>query len=85
MPTLGIISVQLFQNKPFGSILAGIALIKTVTLILSVTIGELCAPLYGIAANYGIIPIYGSIILVSIIFGILYILKYKKISAVAEE
>ena len=78
MPTLGIIAIQLFQNKPFGNILAGIALIKIVTLILSVTIGELCAPLYGTAANYGIIPIYGSITIISLVFGVLYILKYKK-------
>jgi hypothetical protein len=72
MPTLGIIAVQLFRNKPFGNILAGIALIKIVTLILSVLIGEL------IAGNYGMIPVYGSITLISFIFGILYILKYKK-------
>lgn len=78
MPTLGIIAIMLFRNKPFGNILAGIALIKIVTLILSVTIGELSAPLYGIAANYGIIPIYGLIILISLIFSVLYILKYKE-------
>lgn len=76
MPTLGIIAMQLFQNKPFGNILAGIALIKIFTLILSVTIGELSAPLYGTAANYGIIPIYGLITIISIIFGFFYILKY---------
>ncbi|MHC1696160.1 MAG: hypothetical protein AB9835_13010 [Eubacteriales bacterium] len=78
MPFLGIIAAQLFRNRPFGNIFAGIALIKIITLILSVTIGELSAPLYGISANYGIIPIYGSITLISLIFGILYILKYKK-------
>lgn len=78
MPTLGIIAIMLFRNKPFGGVLAGIALIKILTLILSVTIGELSAPLYGIAANYNIIPIYGSIILISFVFGVLYILKYKK-------
>ncbi len=78
MPTLGIIALQLFRNKPYGNILAGIALIKIVTLILSVTIGELCAPFYGIAANYTIIPIYGSITLISLVFSVLYIREFKK-------
>lgn len=77
MPSLGIIAVQLFRNKPFGNILAGVALIKIVTLILSVIIGEVCAPLYGVATNYGMIFIYGVITLISLLFGTLYILKYK--------
>jgi hypothetical protein len=78
MPALGIIAVQLLRNKPFGNILAGIALIKIVTLILSVTIGELSAPLFGKAANFGIIPVYGAITVISLVLGIFYCLKFKK-------
>lgn len=77
MPALGIIGVMLLRKKPYGSLLAGVALSKTVTLILSVAIGTFFSSQYGVAPD-PMIPLYGVITLISLVLGILYLIKLKQ-------
>ena len=78
MPALGVIATMLLRNKSFGNILAGIALMKILTLCLSLAIGESIAPLYGSPANYVMVAIYSALTIFSFVLGVLYILNLKK-------
>ena len=75
MPAFGIIAVKLLRNKPFGNILAGVALMKALTLCLSVAIGESIGHLYGAATNYPMIAVYIALTAISAAFCILHISK----------
>jgi len=75
-PALGIIAAQLWQNKPFGNILAGVALFKALTISLSVAFGEWFNPYYGgFQANYTGIAIFTGLTVVSFVFIVLYMLN----------
>lgn len=82
MPALGLIGIQLVRNRPFGNILAGVALVWVVTLILSVALGESFAPLYDMSANYGMIAIYGAVVTVSLALSICYLRNLRRSTAV---
>ena len=78
-PAFGIIAAQLLQNKPFGNILAGVALFKTLTICLSVAFGEWFVPLReGFQVDYGMITIFSALTLFSFMLGVLYLLNLKK-------
>ncbi len=78
-PALGLIVSQLLRNKPFGNILAGVALLKTVTLCLSVAFGEWFGPLYGgFQPNIINITIFSILTVVSLLLSILYLINLKK-------
>jgi len=78
-PAFGIIAAQLLQNKPFGNILAGVALFKTLTICLSVAFGEWFVPFReGFQADYSMIAIFGALTLFSFALGVLYLLNLKK-------
>jgi len=66
------------RNKSFGNILAGVALMKILTLCLSLAIGESIAPLYGNPANYVMVAIYSALTIFSFGLGALYILNLKR-------
>lgn len=76
MPALGIISGMLFKNKPFGNILAGVMLIKALTLILSVAIGTFFASAYDRPVD-SMLPIYCAVVVISLILGVLYMRNLK--------
>ena len=65
MPALVIVAAKVLHNRTMVNIMSRVALIWISTLILSVTINELIAPLCGIDANYGIIGIYFVIVAIS--------------------
>ncbi|MBC2728339.1 hypothetical protein [Desulfosporosinus sp.] len=77
-PAFGIIIYQLLRNKPFGNILAGVALFKAGTLCLSVAFGEWFGPHYGgYEANSFNITLFGVLTAVSLVLTILYIRKLR--------
>jgi len=78
MPALALIVSLLLRNRPFGNILAGVALLKTLTLIVSILIGESITPLYGTPANYDMIGIYSAVIIFTLVLTIMYLHSYKK-------
>lgn len=83
MPALAIVAYQLLRNRPFGNVLAGVVLINIVALVLSVFLAELIAPLLtGNTPNYGMAAIYGSIVLISLILGVIYL---RQLSASSQE
>lgn len=78
-PAFGIIAAQLLRNKPFGNILAGVALFKTLTICLSVAFGEWFVPLReGFQVDYGMMTIFSALTLFSFMLGVLYLLNLKK-------
>ena len=77
MPSFAIIAVLLLKNKGFGIALAGAALVKTFTLILSVAIAEASGPSYGLVPNMPMIMVYSAIVLVSFVLGMLYFIRLK--------
>lgn len=78
MPAFAIIAIMLLKNNYFGNILAGIAIIKTITLVLSVLIGETIAPIFELKINYVMIVIYSIILVFCIILELMYLKKYKQ-------
>lgn len=78
-PALGQITVMLFKNKPFGNILAGVALIKTLTLCLSWSFSEWFSPIYGgFDIHYDMAVISSALTVISFILLIPYMIKLKK-------
>ncbi len=78
MPAFGIIAAKLLRNKPFGNILVGVALMKILTLCLSLAIGESVAPLYGASANYAMIAVYSALTIFSFVLIVSYLRNFKK-------
>lgn len=78
-PAFGIIAAQLLWNKPFGNILAGVALFKTLTICLSVAFGEWFVPLRnGLQVDYGMIAIFSALTLFSFALIVLCMFNLKK-------
>lgn len=77
-PAFGIIAVQLLRNKPFGNILAGVALLKGLTLCLSWAFSELTAPLYGKPLTYDMAVISSALTVLSLVLFVPYMLKLHK-------
>jgi hypothetical protein len=72
MPFFAGIVYMLVKNVQFAYILLGIALLKTTTLILSVSIGSFIAPLYGMQDEAGMVITYCSISVISLLMFVLY-------------
>lgn len=80
-PAFGVIVYQLLRNQPFGSILAGVALLKALTVCLSVGFGEWFQAAYGgLQLNLGMIAIFTTLTLVSLILLVCYLkqLSYER-------
>lgn len=76
-PALGIIAHGLIRGNSSYYTLAGIALVKTFTLCLSVALGELIKPLYGFTQDFTMIIIFCVLTAVSAVLGILYYMKIE--------
>lgn len=77
-PALGQIAYMIFRKKPFGFILAGIALTKTATLCLSWSFSHWFSPLYGgLRFEYGLTFISSLLTIISFALLIPYFLKLK--------
>lgn len=77
-PALGQISFMIFRRRPFGFILAGIALTKTATLCLSWSFSHWFAPLYGgLEFEAGLTFISTLLTIISLALLIPYFLKLK--------
>jgi hypothetical protein len=77
-PALGIIAARLLRKKPFGNILAGVALMKALTICLSVAFGEWFGPFYGgFHVNYGNLAIFSVLTVTSLVLFVLYMFKLK--------
>lgn len=79
-PALGIIATTLIQGRPFGNILAGVALVKCMTLCLSVALGEILKPAYGYSLDSGMIGIFSGLTVIGLVLGSLYLLRLKPVS-----
>lgn len=78
-PAFGIIATLLLRNKPFGNILAGVALFKAFTVCLSVAFGEWFQAFYaGFRPNLGGIAIFSVLTIFSCVFIGIYMLNLKK-------
>lgn len=64
-PAFAFVIWQLVRNTKLGILLAGVALIKTLTLCLSVAIGELLKPLYGFGQDVGMVIIFSLLTAIS--------------------
>lgn len=72
MPALGIIAIMLLCRRHFAYILAGVALIKAFTLILSVAVGTAIAPLYELPIDWVMLSVYSAVVLLSLTLGAWY-------------
>lgn len=77
LPLFIVIIYMLVRNMELASILLGIALLKTTTLILSVAIGSFIAPKYGTQDEVSMIAIYCLIAVISFVLFVFYCLKIK--------
>jgi hypothetical protein len=77
LPALAITAFQLGRHRPFGSILAGVVLVKIVTLLLPVALGELLLPTHTQATDYGMALLYGLIVLLSLLLSGLYLMHLQ--------
>ncbi|HYH01959.1 MAG TPA: hypothetical protein VEC37_02575 [Bacillota bacterium] len=78
-PAFGQIAYRLFRKQPFGVIMAGIALTKTMTLCLSWAFSHWFSPMYGgVEFESGLTFISTLLTLVSLALFIPYMLKIKK-------
>lgn len=76
-PAFAIIVVKLFKENSFGNVLAGIALIKTFTLCISVALGELLKPINGFTQDISMIIIFIALTVISAILSVIYFTKLK--------
>ncbi len=72
MPFFVITAIMLLKRICLGRVLMGIALVKIITLILSVVIGESIAPLYDMEVNYPMIGIYSVVLIFSFVLSYYY-------------
>lgn len=77
MPGLAITATQLIRHIPFGNVLAGFCLIKIVTLIMPVAIGEIILASHTTPADYSMAAVYCLIVLISLVLSSLYLLKLR--------
>ncbi len=78
-PAFRVIATRLLWNELSGNILAGVALIETLTLTLSVTFGEWFIPRYSdIQEGYGMIATFSALAVFSAVFGVMHMLNLKK-------
>ncbi len=78
MPAFTVIALQLIRKKAFGNILAGVALMKILTLCLSLVIGESLAFKSGMEVDFSMLTIYSLLTVFSLILGWQYLRKFKR-------
>jgi len=78
LPLFIVIVYMLIRNLKFAYILLGIALLKTATLVLSVAIGSLIAPKYGVQEEASMIFIYCLVAMISLALFGFYCLKIEQ-------
>lgn len=78
-PAVGFIIYMLWRKKPLGNVLAGVALLKILTLCLSWAFSELSNPFVGNVFTPEMAAISTSLTLGSLIFFVPYIISLKKI------
>jgi len=78
MPFFVALIYLLVKNTKFAYILLGVALLKSATLILSVTVGSFIAPKYGTQDEASMIFIYSSVAMISLFLFGAYCLKIKQ-------
>jgi len=85
MPLFAVISYMLIKNNKLAYILLGMVLPKNIALILSVLIGEITAPMYGLE-NDGLFMVisYSAVVIVSSLLLVFYCLKIKQCTPVVE-
>ncbi|SCZ81869.1 hypothetical protein [Acidaminobacter hydrogenoformans] len=64
-PAIAYVIWQLIRKTNFGVMLAGVALIKALTLCLSVALGEILKPIYGFGQDVGMVLIFTLLTVVS--------------------
>lgn len=77
LPLFIAIIYMLIRNSKLASILLGIALLKTATLIISVAVGSFIAPTYGVQEEVSMLFIYSLIAIISLALFIFYCLKIQ--------
>ncbi|MCM1567390.1 MAG: hypothetical protein NC238_15900 [Dehalobacter sp.] len=77
-PALGFIAYMLWDKKPLGIVLAGVALLKILTLCLSWAFGELSNPFAGNAFAPEMALISSTLTLVSMLLFVPYMIRLKK-------
>lgn len=78
LPLFCVIIYMLARNKKLAYPLLGVALLKTTTLILAVTIGSFLAPKYGTPEESPMIFIYFAVTAVSLFLFVFYNLKIEQ-------
>jgi hypothetical protein len=79
-PAIAITAVHLMRKKPFGNILAGVALFKAFTVCLSWGFAEVYSRLTGnVQGNVDMLVIPCVLALISLSFFVLYLKKLKKV------
>ena len=77
-PAITITATKIIRSKPLGNILAGVALIKIITVCLSWGFAELYTRIYGnTQGGYDMLVIPTILTIISLIFFVLYINKLK--------
>jgi len=72
LPAFGITAVKLFRNDPMGDVLAGMLLIKFISLCVSITVGQWFRSLAGISIETGLLGVFIPLGLVAITLTALY-------------
>lgn len=80
-PAITITATKFIRRKPFGNILAGVALMKAFTVCLSWGFAELYVRLCGsVQGGYDMLAIPVVLTTISLVFFVLYIIKLKEVS-----
>jgi hypothetical protein len=77
LPFFMVVIYMLIKDYKSVYILLGIALLKTLTLVLSVAIGEISIPAHGLEIDIAMVGIYCGAFIVSLLLYIQYCLKLK--------
>lgn len=73
LPAIGVAAAMILAGQPYGVLLSGIALIKILTLCISVALGTFIAPHYGLPADYGTLAFFALLAVISLILKAIYI------------
>jgi hypothetical protein len=73
LPVFALAGVWLWQRKPWGDVLAGVMLVKAVTLGLSIAVGQVIAYAQGVGGDLFLAAFFGAFTVVGIITAGLYL------------
>lgn len=72
LPAFGITAYNLFRKNPFGDLLAGMLLIKFVSLCISITLGQVFRSLNDLATESELLMVFIPLGLISLLFTLFY-------------